>query len=107
MLSAVIETQGKQFVVKKGDVLVVDRLDAEDGATLNIDKVLLVQKEDGEDIQIGQPFVEKASVAAKVLGHQRGQKITVYKYKRRKGYHKKQGHRQEQTRLEIQDIAVS
>lgn len=103
-MQAVIEAQGKQFLVKKGQKLTLDRLDSEQGSDINFDKILLIN---GDDVKIGTPYVEGASVQAKILEHKRAKKITVFKYKRRKGYHKKQGHRQDQTVVEIQDITAA
>lgn len=99
---AVIETGGKQYRVEKGDVLRVEKLDVEAGDKVVFDKVFLVA--DGEDVKIGSPFVEGAKVEAKVVEHAKGKKIIVYKYKAKKNYRKKQGHRQPYTEVEIAEI---
>ncbi len=99
---AVIETGGKQYKVQEGDVIFVEKLDAEEGSTVTIDKVLVVA--DGEDIKVGSPLVEGATVTASAVKNGKNKKIIVYKYKAKKGYHKKQGHRQPYTKLEIQKI---
>lgn len=99
---AIVETGGKQYKVQAGDVLYIEKLVAEEGSTVNFDKVLLVVKEDG--VVVGSPLVQGASVSAKVVGHGRAKKIIVFKYKAKKNYHKKQGHRQPFTRVEIEKI---
>lgn len=99
-MEAIIQTGGKQHLVKKGDKVSVDRLDSELGSEMNLNVLMLV----GDSKKIGQPFVEGATVKAKVCRHYRDEKIIVAKYKRRKGYHKNNGHRQEKTELEILDI---
>lgn len=99
---AVIETGGKQYKVEKGDVLKVEKLDAEVGDKIVFDKVFLVAN--GEDVKIGSPFVEGAKVEANVVEHAKGKKIIVYKYKAKKNYRKKQGHRQPYTEIEIAEI---
>jgi large subunit ribosomal protein L21 len=80
----------------------VEKLTAEDGATVTFDKVLALSKE--ETMSFGNPVVENASVEAKVLGHGKGKKITVFKYKPKKGYRRKQGHRQPYTKVQIEKI---
>ncbi len=99
---AVIETGGKQYKVQEGDVIYVEKLDAEAGANVAIDKVLVVAGND--DIKVGAPYVENATVDTEVLKNGKSKKIVVYKYKPKKGYHKKQGHRQPYTKLEIKKI---
>lgn len=101
---AVIETGGKQYRVKEGDSLRVERLDAEEGAEIELDRVLLVA--DGEQITIGRPLVENGRVAATVKAHGRAKKIKVVKFKRRKSYLRRHGHRQGFTELEIKSIAA-
>ena len=98
---AVIETGGKQYKVNEGDVIFVEKLEVEEGATVEIDKVLAVG---GEDVKIGAPYVEGAKVEAVAVKNGKAKKIIVYKYKPKKGYHKKQGHRQPYTKLEIKAI---
>ena len=101
---AVIETGGKQYRVKEGDSLRVERLDAEEGAEIELDRVLLVG--DGEQIAIGRPLVENGRVAATVKAHGRAKKIKVVKFKRRKNYLRRHGHRQGFTELEIKSISA-
>ena len=99
---AVIETGGKQYRVKQGDVLFVEKLEANEGDTINIDKVLLLSNE-GE-LSTGKPYLEGAKVEATVLEQGKAKKIIVYKYKAKKNYRKKQGHRQPYTKLKIGKI---
>ena len=99
---AVIETGGKQYKVSEGDVIFVEKLAAEAGDTVTVDKVLVVA--DGEDVKVGAPYVEGASVTADVVKNGKDKKIIVYKYKPKKGYYKKQGHRQPYTKLEVKKI---
>ena len=98
---AVVQAQGRQFKVSEGDELVVDRMDAEVGATIDFGQVLLIG---GDATKIGAPFVDGAKVVAEVTGHQRGPKIDVYKYKRRQRYRKSIGFRAGQTTVRIQSI---
>ena len=99
---AVIETGGKQYRVQEGDVISVEKLGLIEGEKTSFDKVLMVSDEAG--IKAGKPFVEGASVAATVIEEGRGKKVIVYKYKAKKGYHKKNGHRQYFTKLKIDSI---
>lgn len=99
---AIIETGGKQYRVQEGDVLFIEKLDAEDGATVTFDKVLAVSSEG--NVTFGKPLVDNASVTAKVLGQGKARKIIVFKYKPKKNYRKKQGHRQPYTQLQITKI---
>ena len=99
---AVIESGGKQYRVAEGDEIQVEKLDIETGKEVDFDRVLMVAGEG--NVQVGSPTVEGAQVTATVKGHLRGKKIIVYKHK--KNYHKKQGHRQNYTRLHIDKISV-
>ena len=101
---AVIATGGKQYRVEEGDRLRVERLDAEEGAEVELDRILLVG--DGEQVTIGRPYVESGRVAATVRGHGRSKKIMVVKFKRRKNYLRRRGHRQDYTELEIGSISA-
>jgi large subunit ribosomal protein L21 len=101
---AVIETGGKQYRVAPGDTLDIERLESEPGKSLVLDKVLFVAK-DG-DFKVGNPTIAKASIVADVIQHVRGEKKTTFKMKRRKGYHKTIGHRQELTRIKINEIKL-
>ncbi len=105
MTYAIIETGGKQLRVEPGRFYDVDRLAVDDDATVTLDRVLLVQH-DGE-VTIGQPIIPAATVEAKVMGHRRGRKIIVYKMRPKKKTRKKQGHRQELTRLMIEAIHLN
>ncbi len=98
---AVIETGGKQFRVVEGQEIVVEKLEAEAGTELSIDKVLLLG---GENLSVGKPYVENAKVLCDVVEHGRGKKIIVFHKWRRNDSHKKQGHRQDFTRLKIKAI---
>ncbi|NIP39442.1 MAG: 50S ribosomal protein L21 [Candidatus Dadabacteria bacterium] len=102
-MQAVIRTGGKQYVVKPGDVIDVELLNSEDGSNVEFDDVLLVSDE-GSDVKVGSPTVEGAKVTGKVLGTKKGKKIIVFKFRRRKGFKKKQGHRQKYSSVEITDI---
>ena len=97
---AIIKTGGKQYRVTEGDTLRVEKLNVE-GTNVTFDQVLLVG---GEEVKIGAPTVEGASVSAEILREGRAKKIIVFKKKRRKGYHKKQGHRQAYTEVKITGI---
>lgn len=99
---AIVETGGFQFRVEPGMKLNVPRLSSDEGESVSLERVLLL--EDGDDVQVGSPHVEGASVKARVLEHGRGGKITVYKRKRRKGYERTRGHRQDYTRIEVESI---
>lgn len=99
---AVIESGGKQYRVAEGDEINVEQLAVEPGKNVEIDRVLMVAGDDG--VKVGTPTVEGATVTATVKRHGRAKKIIVYKHK--KNYHKKQGHRQNYTRLHIDEISV-
>ena len=102
MKTAIIVTGGKQYRVAEGDVIFVEKLDKEVNSTVSFD-VLLVGSDDS--VKIGTPTVEGACVEGKVLGQVKGEKIIVYKYKSKKNYHRKNGHRQPYTKVEITKIA--
>lgn len=99
---AVIETGGKQYKVAVGDKLKVEKLSVDQGASVELERVLMVA--DGEKIEVGSP-IEKTTVSATVIEHGRGRKIRVFKMKRRKNYRRTQGHRQAYTEIEITAIA--
>ncbi len=101
---AIVEIAGQQFKVEKDQQIFVHRLDGEEGASLDFDKVLLV--EDGKKIKVGTPTVEGAKVSAKIISHLKGDKVIVFKKKRRKGYKKKNGHRQYLTKISIENITL-
>ena len=100
---AVFVTGGKQYRVREGDTLKVERLPAEAGASVDFDRVLMVGE--GESVKVGSPYVEGGKVSATVRSHGRHRKIKVVKFKRRKGYMRTQGHRQDYTELEVTAIA--
>ena len=99
---AIIKTGSKQYRVAEGDVIQVEKLHVEEGKEITFDHVLMVS--DGQEVKVGAPVIEGAQVTATVQGHGRGKKIIVYKHK--KNYHKKQGHRQDFTRLHIDKISA-
>ncbi|MCB1857862.1 MAG: 50S ribosomal protein L21 [Gammaproteobacteria bacterium] len=101
---AVIQTGGKQYRVQEGDILKVEKIGAEEGADVELDKVLLVA--DGDDVKVGSPYVAGGKVLATVKGQGRGKKVKIIKFKRRKQYLKRQGHRQSYTELKITGISV-
>ena len=103
-MKAVIVTGGKQYTVAEGDVLYIEKLEVEAEATVKFDHVLAVL--DGENSKIGAPVVEGAAVEGKVVKNGKAKKITVFKYKAKKGEKKKQGHRQPYTKVEITKIAL-
>ena len=103
-MKAVIVTGGKQYTVSEGDVLYIEKLNAEEEAIVKFDQVLAVL--DGENSKVGAPVVEGATVEAKVVKNGKGKKIVVFKYKPKKGEKKKMGHRQPYTKVEITKIAL-
>jgi large subunit ribosomal protein L21 len=100
---AVIETGGKQYRVTEGQSIKVEKLDAEAGSSIDLDKVLMVA--DGENIKVGAPYVTGGKVTATIKSHGRGKKIHIIKFRRRKHYQKEQGHRQHYTELQITGIS--
>ena len=102
MKHAVIVTGGKQYRVAEGDVLFIEKLDAEAGDTVTFDQVLAVV--DGEVANFGAPVIEGASVTANVVKNGKSAKVRVYKMKPKKGYRRTQGHRQPYTKLQIEAI---
>ena len=101
---AIIETGGKQYKVSEGDVIKVEKLAVEAGTAYAFDKVLVVSGDNG--VSVGAPYVEGAKVAATVIGDGKAKKVVIYKYKSKKGFHKKRGHRQPYTMLKIDSIAL-
>ena len=101
---AVLETGGKQYRVAPGETVEVDRLEAEAGKPVTLDRVLFIS--DDSKLSIGAPTVANAAVVADVVEHFRGDKKIAFKMKRRKGYHRTVGHRQEMTRIKISEIKV-
>ncbi len=100
---AVIQTGGKQYRVSEGLKLKVEKLDAAEGDSIELDKVLMVAN--GDDVKVGTPYVDGGKVTATVTAHGRGKKVKIIKFKRRKHHMKRQGHRQAYTELEITNIA--
>jgi large subunit ribosomal protein L21 len=101
---AIIETGGKQYRVKEGDTLRVEKLPFRPGETLEFDNVLLVR--DGDEVRIGNPVLSGACVLAKVIAQGKSRKILVFKYKPKKNYRKRYGHRQPYTEIRIEKIEV-
>ncbi|MBY6035322.1 50S ribosomal protein L21 [Fictibacillus nanhaiensis] len=98
---AIIQTGGKQVRVEEGQVIYVEKLDIEAGETVTFEDVLMVG---GDSLKVGAPLVEGATVTAKVEKHGRGEKVVVYKFKAKKNYRRKQGHRQPYTKVVIDKI---
>lgn len=99
---AIVEIAGQQFKVEKNQQIFVHRLQGEEGANVDFDKVLLIENE--SKIKVGTPVVEGAKVSAKIISHLKGDKVIVFKKKRRKTYRKKNGHRQYLTKILIENI---
>ena len=99
---AVIQTGGKQYRVAEGDTLKVEKIAAEEGASVELEKVLMIA--DGETVTVGKPYVEGGKVTATVTSHGRGEKIKIIKFRRRKHHMKRQGHRQWFTELKVTGI---
>jgi large subunit ribosomal protein L21 len=99
---AVIKTGGKQYKVEKGSILRVEKLEGDAGTQLSFDEVLLVA--DGENIQIGTPMLGGAKVSAEIVAQEKGEKLIVFKFRRRKAYRRKNGHRQSYTAIKVTDI---
>ncbi len=102
---AVIKTGGKQYKVAEGSILRVEKLEADPGGEVTFDQVLMFGDGNG-NVKVGTPVVEGARVVAEVIEQGKGKKITVYKYKRRKNYHRKKGHRQPYTKIKIKKIEI-
>ena len=98
---AIIATGGKQYKVSEGDIITIEKLGVEAGEKVTFEQVLVLG---GDDLKVGDPTVNGASVEASVVKEGRGKKVIVYKYKRKTGYHKKNGHRQAFTQVKIEKI---
>jgi len=101
---AVVNTGGKQYKVQKGETLRIEKIPGEVGSQVTFDQVLMVA--DGEDVRVGRPLLEKAAVMGSIIEQDKSKKIIVFKYKRRKRYRRKQGHRQPYTAIRIDGIEV-
>jgi large subunit ribosomal protein L21 len=101
---AVIQTGGKQYRVAEGDTLRIEKIPADEGATVELDKVLMVA--DGDAVRVGQPYLDGGKVTATVKSHGRAKKVTIIKFRRRKHHMKHQGHRQWFTELTITGISA-
>jgi large subunit ribosomal protein L21 len=101
---AVIKTGGKQHKVSEGDVIAIEKINGDKGDAIVFDQILMVEK-DG-DIRIGRPVVEGAKVTGEILAQTKGDKLIVFKMKKRKGFHKKNGHRQQLTSMRIKEISI-
>ena len=99
---AVIQTGGKQYRVSQGDLITIEKLEGATGERIEIDSVLMIGE--GDQVTIGQPRLEQARVMGTIVRQERAPKVIIYKHKRRKGYQKKQGHRQWQTLLRVSEI---
>lgn len=102
-MQAVVKTGGKQYRVKPGDIISVEKLDGNAGDTVEFGEILMVSDSEGK-VEVGSPLIENAKVAGKILKHKKGDKVTIFKFKRRKGYRRKKGHRQIYTSVEITGI---
>lgn len=100
---AIVDIAGKQFKVTKDQFVYAPKMDGEEGASVEFDKVLLFG--DDKTVEVGAPLLDGAKVAGKILGHVKGDKVVVFKKKRRKGYKKRNGHRQEFTKVLIENIS--
>ena len=102
---AVIKTGGKQYLVQPGDKIKVEKLDTEEGKEITFPEVLLYDKDsDGKNVEVGMPVLKDVKVTAKVLSHGKGKKLIIFKYKSKKRYKRKIGHRQQFTEVEILKI---
>lgn len=101
---AVIETGGKQYRVQEGDVITVEKLKVAEGGSVTFDRVLVLS--DGEDIRVGTPVIESAAVIGSVVENGKGEKVIIFKYKSKKDYRKKQGHRQPYTMVKIESMSA-
>ena len=101
---AVIQTGGKQYRVSQGDLITIEKLEGAAGDRIELNSVLMVGE--GDQVTVGRPWLEQARVVGTIVRQERGPKVLIYKHKRRKGYQKKQGHRQSQTLLRVTDIVA-
>jgi len=101
---AIVDIAGQQFKVEKDDIVLANRITGDEGSDIEFDKVMLLSGDDGATV--GAPYVDGAKVTATIVGHEKGDKVLVFKKKRRKTYRVLNGHRQPLTRLEIKDIVA-
>jgi large subunit ribosomal protein L21 len=101
---AVIQTGGKQYRVSQGDLITIEKLEGAAGDRIELSSVLMVGE--GDQVTVGRPWLEQARVVGTIVRQERGPKVLIYKHKRRKGYQKRQGHRQSQTLLRVTDIVA-
>lgn len=101
MKFAVIQTGGKQYLVKEGQSLKIEKIAGAKGDKMAFDKVLLIANDDGSEAKVGKPYVEGAKVEAEILDQGRGDKVLIIKYKRKVRYHRRKGHRQDFTKVKI------
>lgn len=99
---ALVEIKGKQYKAEKGNLIKVDKIDAEEGSAIEFDSVLMISGEG--DVKVGSPYVDGASIKAKVEEHTKGKKVRIFRYKRRKNYARRMGHRQQYTMVRVEDI---
>ena len=104
-MKAIIDLNGQQYEVTPGQYIEVDLLDQEPEAAITLDKICLV--DDGNAVKVGQPYVAGATINAKVMRHYRGPKVLVYKMRCKKGYRRKNGHRQQYTQLMIESVNIA
>lgn len=97
-----VDIKGKQYKAQQGSLLRVDRLEGTEGDELEFDRVMLVS--DGDKVTVGTPYVDGARIKTKLEGHERGKKVLVMKYKRRKGYRRRRGHRQNYSLVRVEEI---
>lgn len=102
---AIVETGGKQYKLEEGKYVDIELLEAKEGDTVSLDKVVMIV--DGKNSQIGQPYVKGATIKGKILKNDRDKKVIVYKMHRKKGYRRKNGHRQHFSRLMVESISLS
>lgn len=102
---AVVETGGKQYKIAKNDIFLVEKIKAKEGGEIKLNKILLAK--DGNSVHVGNPFLKGSHVTCEVLGYVRSSKVIAYKYKRRKSFKKKIGHRQDLTKLKVKDIDIA
>jgi len=103
---AVIESGGKQYRVEPGQTVVVEKLPYDEGAPVAFDRVLLVSSGDGADVKVGKPVVDGARVTGQIVDHPLGKKLVVFKFRRRKNYVRRNGHRQQYTAVKIEKIVA-